>query len=61
MGKTSSATKWKYNQKAYDRIAVNVPKGDRERYQLHAAAQGETLSGLIKRLLEEDVKRVKGP
>lgn len=30
-GKTSAASKYKYNSKAYDRIAVTVPKGKRER------------------------------
>ena len=56
MGKTSAASKNKYNQKAYDRIALVVPKGMKELYRQRAEKQGLSLNAYINKLLEEDIK-----
>ena len=53
MGKTSNAVKDRYNAKAYDDIRVRVPKGEKERIQAFAEANGETVNGFINRLIVE--------
>ncbi len=53
MGKTSNAVKDRYNSKAYDDIRVRVPKGEKERIQTFAEANGETVNGFINRLIAE--------
>ena len=60
MSKTSSASKNKYNAKAYDRINLTVPKGQKEKLSAHAEARGESLNGFIKRAIEETLKRDNG-
>lgn len=59
MGKTSTASKNKYNAKAYDRIALQVKKGQREVIRAHAEAQGLSLNGYINKLIEQDMKQGK--
>ena len=53
MGKTSNASKDKYNSKAYDDIRLRVPKGQKEKIQTFAEANGETVNGFINRLISE--------
>lgn len=53
MGKTSNAVKDRYNAKTYDDIRVRVPKGEKERIQVFAEANGETVNGFINRLIAE--------
>ena len=43
----------KWNAKAYDEIKVRVPKGEKEKIQAYAEANGETVNGLINRLIQE--------
>lgn len=57
MGKTSSVVKDRYRAKAYDMIQFSVPKGQRDVYKAFAAAHGESLAGLIKRLLDAELAR----
>ncbi|MCM1217196.1 MAG: hypothetical protein NC548_22075 [Lachnospiraceae bacterium] len=45
----------KYNTAAYDRIAVNVRKGERERLKEYAAGNNESVPGLVNRLLAAEV------
>lgn len=47
----------KYNEKAYDRIALTVRKGERDRLKTHAEQQGETLNGFINRAIGKTIKR----
>ena len=56
MGKSTTASKNKYNAKAYDRIIVVVPKGMKEKYQEAAKQKGMSLNGYINKLIEEDMK-----
>lgn len=45
----------KYRANHYDQIVIQVPKGDRERYQAQAAARGmKSLTAYIINLLEAD-------
>ena len=59
MGKPSTESKNKYNAKAYDRIALQVKKGQREIIRKHAEAQGLSLNGYINKLIEQDMKQGK--
>ena len=47
----------KYNAKAYDRINVNVKKGEREKIKAHAESQGLSLNGYINKLIAEDMEQ----
>lgn len=49
------ATK-KYQQKSYDAIHFRVPKGKREEIQNFAAENGETVNGMLLRLVEKEMK-----
>ena len=57
MGRTSTASKQKYNEKSYDRIALSVKKGEKEVIKAHADKQGESLNGFIKRAIDETIER----
>lgn len=59
MGKTSTASKNKYNAKAYDRINLTVQKGQREAIRAYAEAQGLSVNGYINKLIEQDMKQGK--
>lgn len=47
MGKTSSAVKQRYNEKAYDQVKITVPKGRREDIQKWVQERGETVNGFV--------------
>jgi uncharacterized protein (DUF1778 family) len=57
MGKTSSAVKNRYNDKAYDRINLIVPKGQKDVIKAHAEFMGESLNGFINRAISETIKK----
>lgn len=57
MGKTSTASKNKYNAKAYDQLRVNVKKGERDKIKAHAERQGLSLNGYINKLIAEDMSK----
>ena len=50
----------RYRAKACDRLAIDVPKGNKDRYKAHAERVGKPLRRLIMDLIEEDIKRVDG-
>ena len=43
----------KWNAKAYDEIKVRVPKGAKDRIRTFAESNGETVNGMINRLITE--------
>lgn len=45
----------KYNVSAYDRLAVNVKKGQRDIIKEYAENNGETVNTLINRLLASEI------
>ena len=47
----------KWIAKAYDRITLTVPKGQKERLQAHAEAHGESVNGFINRAIDEAIER----
>ena len=46
----------KYNQKAYDRININVKKGRREEIKAYAESKGKSLNQYILDLIEKDMR-----
>ena len=60
MAKYSEAQKdatARYNKKAYDRIDVVVPKGQREIIKAFAASQGKSLNRFICDAIERQMKQ----
>ena len=55
MGKTSSAVKQRYNEKAYDRLAITIPKGRKKTVEEYAKDQGVSVNGLVNNLLMETI------
>ena len=54
-GKTSNASKMKYNAKAYDRMELIVKKGNREKIKEFAESKGRTVNAYIKKLISDDM------
>ena len=48
-----------YKTKAYHQLAIRIKKGKREEYKQLAEKNGESLAGLIVRLLDEELERSK--
>jgi uncharacterized protein (DUF1778 family) len=55
MSKTSAKVKNRYNDKAYDRINLTVPKGQKDIIKAHAESQGESVNGFIQRAIAETI------
>lgn len=53
--KAHSIASNKYNAKAYDRLAIQVFKGQREQIKAYAESHGESLNGYINRLITQDM------
>lgn len=51
MGKASTRAKNKYNRKAYDRINIMVPRGDRDVIRAVAEMNGMSMNEYISRLV----------
>ena len=51
--KTSTAVKRRYNEKAYDRLAITIPKGQKTSVEAYAQSRGLSVNGLINALLRE--------
>ena len=52
-GKTSAASKNKYNSKAYDRIVIFLPKGKKDVVKTAADAVGQSMNAYIKQAIAE--------
>lgn len=59
MAKTSSAVKNRYNAKAYDRILLVVPKGQKDIIKAHAESQGESVNAFIQRAINQAMQNDK--
>ena len=59
MAYTQAANKatQRYQKKAYDIINIRVKKGQRDDYAAFAASQGESVVGMIRRLVEAEMAR----
>ena len=58
-GKNSYESIKRYEYKAYDKILVRMPKGQKDLIQAHAEAQGESTNGFINRAISETMERDK--
>ena len=56
-GKTSAAVKNRYNSRAYDRIAVVVPKGRKAIIQAAAERAGLSLSAYIVKAIDRQMSK----
>ena len=43
----------RYNEKAYDRVNIAIPKGRKATIEAYAKAQGESVNGFVNTLLRE--------
>ena len=59
MGKTSWQVKQRYNEKAYDKIYITVPKGQKDVIKAHADTKGESVNSFIQRAITETITREK--
>ena len=57
MGTAHTKAQNKYIAKAYDRINLTVPKGQKEIIKNHADKMGESVNGFITRAIEEAMKK----
>ena len=55
MGKTSTASKRAYNEKAYARLAITIPKAQKQAVEAHAQRRGSSVNGLVNELLRADM------
>lgn len=55
--KTSAEVKNRYNEKAYDRINLIVPKGKKARIAEHAAKHDASTNAFICRAINETMQR----
>ena len=58
-GRTSTASKRKYNDKSYDRIGLFIPKGQKDAIKAHAESQGESVNAFVQRAIAEAMERDK--
>ena len=56
-GKNSYESIKRYEDKAYDKTLVRLPKGKKEIVQAHAEAHSESVNGFINRAIEETMER----
>ena len=47
----------KYVKENYDRVNVNMPKGQKDKAKAHAEAHGESLNAFINRAINEAMER----
>ena len=47
----------RYNDTAYDRINVAVPKGRKDIIKAHAEKNGESVNGFVNRAINETIQR----
>ena len=50
-------TQWTraFNEKAYDRISITIPKGRKSDVDAHAKSKGKSINGLVNALLMGDM------
>lgn len=58
MGKATTTAKNKYNDKAYDRISLSVPKGKKDQYREEAEKRGMSLNNFIMQALEKEMSGI---
>ena len=54
---TSTASKTRYNEKAYDRFLVTVKKGEQDKILKYAQSMGMSMNGFIVQSIEVQMKK----
>ena len=49
----------KYNEKAYDRVEITVPKGDREKIKAFADKEGLSVNAFVNAAIKEKMEHKK--
>ena len=55
MAKKQTAWTRAYNEKAYARLAITIPKAQKQALEAHAASKGQSINGLVNKLLRVDM------
>lgn len=56
----AKARTMKYMKEKRDKLTLNLPLGDKERYKAYAESRGMSLTALMVQLIEEDIKNSEG-
>ena len=56
-GKTSAKSKNDWIAKAYDRINLTLPKGQKDIIKAHAEGRGESVNGFISRAIDNQMEQ----
>ena len=56
MSKTSNAVKDRWNTKNYDDLRIRIPKGRKADVEDYASSHGETVNGLVNKLLRQTLE-----
>lgn len=51
----------RYMKEKRDKLTLNLPLGDKERYKAHAESKGRSLTSLIVELIEDDISKGASP
>ena len=49
----------RYMKEKRDKLTLNLPLGDKERYKAYAESKGKSLTSLIAELIEDDISKDK--
>ncbi|WP_337777785.1 hypothetical protein [Ruminococcus bicirculans (ex Wegman et al. 2014)] len=49
----------RYMKEKRDKLTLNLPLGDKERYKAYAESKGKSLTSLIVELIEDDISKDK--
>lgn len=56
-GKNSYESIKRYEDKAYDKVLVRMPKGKKETIKAHADSKGQSVNGFINEAIDEKMER----
>ena len=59
-GKNSYESIKRYEDKAYDKVLVRMPKGKKETIQAHTEHTGQSINGFINEAIDEKMEREGG-
>lgn len=59
-GKNSYESIKRYEDKAYDKVLVRMPKGKKEAIKAHADSKGQSVNGFINEAIDEKMDREGG-
>ena len=58
--KASGEAVRRYVEKNYDRLAITIPKGQKQAVEAHASSKGQSVNGLVNALLRADMGLTEG-